>query len=104
MLGDLLWYVGLAEDLPDDAVDARIGLGDACGQRLHGARTPLLPRFHSTTNEAQFVVRMSASEIRVARVSPERVLKGVHACGRHFCFVVMSFAEGTLRGSCPESG
>src|SRR4029453_5072426 len=69
-----------------------------------GPRSPFLPRFHSTTNEAQFVVRMSASEIRGARVSPERVLKGVHACGGNFCFVVISFTEGTLRRSCPESG
>jgi len=42
MLGDLLGHVGLAEDLPDDAVNAGVGLGDACGQRLHGARTPLV--------------------------------------------------------------
>src|SRR5262249_13305208 len=45
MLRRLLRRVGLAADGPDDAVGASIGPGDACGQRLHGARTPSPPIF-----------------------------------------------------------
>src|SRR3954451_24457738 len=42
ILAELFRHVGLPEDIPDDAVDAGIGLGDACGERLQYARTPWL--------------------------------------------------------------
>src|SRR5207253_10888027 len=34
-LANLLRHIGLAQDVPDDAVDAGIGPGNACGHRLH---------------------------------------------------------------------
>ena len=57
ILAELLGDVGLTEDIPNNAVDAGIGLRDACGERLHYARTPLAglsPSFGSSVPIPKF--------------------------------------------------